>query len=108
MGKCLSHYEDVQLRYQYQILTAMLCCMNKNEFIIACMLLFVATVSCKKPFEDKPLEMLTIDYIFDPNDPSGDQASKWISYIYSRIQTGCSRLNSAPLETVSHDAVREA
>src|ERR1044072_5334975 len=108
MGCFLSHYEDVQLRYQYQILTAMLCCMNKNAFIIVCILLFVATVSCKKTFEDKPLEMLTIDYIFDVNDPSGDQASKWISYIYSRIQTGYSRLNSAPLESVSDDAVPSA
>lgn len=86
----------------------MLCCMNKNAFIIVCILLFVATVSCKKTFEDKPLEMLTIDYIFDVNDPSGDQASKWVSYIYSRIQTGYSRLNSAPLESVSDDAVPSA
>jgi hypothetical protein len=82
--------------------------MNKNAFLIVCILLFVATVACKKTFEDKPLEMLTIDYIFDPNDPSGDQASKWVTYIYSRIQTGYSRLNGAPLESVTDDAVPSA
>lgn len=74
-----------------------------NYFML--LLVVAAASSCKKTFEDKPLELITLDYIFDANDPSGDQASKWLSYIYSRIQTGYSRLNSVPLECASDDAV---
>ncbi|HWV68709.1 hypothetical protein, partial [Chitinophaga sp.] len=52
---------------------------------------FVAVIftvsSCKKAFEDKPLELLTIDYIFDESDPTGDQAYKWVTNIYGKIPT---------------------
>jgi hypothetical protein len=77
-------------------------------FLVSIVLVTAAASSCKKTFEDKPLELLTSDYIFDPNDPTGDQASKWVTYIYSRIQTGYSRYNSAPLESISDDAVPSA
>ena len=81
-------------------------CMKKNIYLLVSIILVTVTASsCKKEFEDKPLELLTIDYIFDANDPTGDQANKWVTYIYSRIQTGYSRYNGAPLETVSDDAV---
>lgn len=80
--------------------------------------------SCKKTFEDKPLELLTIDYIFDENDPTGDQAYKWVTNIYSKIPSGYNRmlggtswgLNSnsrsnislVPLECFTDDAVPSA
>ncbi|OQP57747.1 hypothetical protein A3860_08965 [Niastella vici] len=82
--------------------------MKKHFYLFGIILVTVAASSCKKTFEDKPLELLTIDYIFDANDPTGDQASKWLTYIYSRIQTGYSRYNSAPLESISDDAVPSA
>jgi hypothetical protein len=88
---------------------------------ILVLLLVLSAFSCKKTFEDRPLQLLTVDYIFDPNDPSGDQASKWLSFIYSRIPTGYTRIlgnNSysvstnaqftqpyVPLECVTDDAV---
>ncbi|MET3886699.1 hypothetical protein ABIE54_005588 [Chitinophagaceae bacterium OAS944] len=87
----------------------MLSSMKKyNYLLFSIILVTVAATSCKKAFEDKPLELLTNEYIFDPNDPTGDQASKWVTYIYSRIQTGYSRYNSAPLESISDDAVPTA
>ncbi|MEO6732705.1 MAG: RagB/SusD family nutrient uptake outer membrane protein [Ferruginibacter sp.] len=80
--------------------------------------------SCKKAFEDKPLEMLTKDYIFDPFDPTGDQASKWITNIYAKIPSGYNRMlggsswaiststrnniSLVPLECFSDDAVPSA
>src|SRR5688572_29737053 len=80
--------------------------MKRNIYLLVSIILVtVAASSCKKEFEDKPLELLTIDYIFDVNDPTGDQANRWVTYIYSRIQTGYARYNGAPLETVSDDAV---
>lgn len=65
-------------------------------------------ISCKKTFEETPLELMTIDYIFDPNDPTGNQASIWVTNIYAKLQTGYSRLYTVPLECVSDDAVPSA
>jgi len=80
--------------------------------------------SCKKTFEDKPLDLVTIDYIFDQSDPTGDQAYKWITNIYGKIPSGYNRMlgssswaiNSSPrtntslvpLECFSDDAVPSA
>lgn len=77
--------------------------------------------SCKKTFEDKPLELFTIDYIFDESDPTGAQAFWWVGNIYGKIPTGYNRMlgssswafnNSprtntslVPLECFSDDAV---
>lgn len=83
---------------------------------------FIFTISsCKKAFEDKPLELFTIDYIFDENDPTGSQAYWWVGNIYGKIPTGYNRMlgssswafNSSPrtntslvpLECFSDDAV---
>jgi hypothetical protein len=88
--------------------------------IFTVLLIIISTASCKKDFEEKPLELNTIDYIFDANDPTGALASGWLSYIYSRIPTGYVRISGnnsysvstalrgttlVPLECVSDDAV---
>jgi hypothetical protein len=91
------------------------------NYILAGLLVVVVASSCKKDFEEKPLDFNTVDYIFDANDPTGDLASKWLSYIYSRIPTGYGRTNGnggynpnlntyagVPLECVSDDAVPTA
>ena len=94
---------------------------------VSCLLLLLLSClsACKKSFEDKPLELNTIEYIFDANDPTGDFASKWLTYVYSRIPTGWSRIGGnnsyavstnalnvntswVPLEAVSDDAVPTA
>ncbi|MBS1566941.1 MAG: RagB/SusD family nutrient uptake outer membrane protein, partial [Bacteroidetes bacterium] len=81
----------------------------------------LAVSSCKKAFEDKPLTLLTIDFIFDKNDPTGDQAYKWVSNIYAKIPSGYNRMlggssfglstsaksniSMVPLECFSDDAI---
>jgi len=104
----------------------MYCCMKKNyswiSFVFAAIIFTVS--SCKKAFEDKPLELLTIDFIFDASDPTGDQAYKWITNIYGKIPSGYNRmlggsswglnggvktnLSLVPLECFSDDAVPSA
>lgn len=79
-----------------------------NNHIVALLLVIVVAASCKKAFEDRPLELNTVDYIFDANDVTGDMAGKWLSYIYSKIRTGYSRINGVPLATVTDDAVPSA
>lgn len=72
------------------------------------LLCVIIAAACKKNFEEKPLDFITEDYVWDANDPSGDVAGKWISFIYSRIPTGYARLNNVPLECASDDAVPSA
>jgi len=91
--------------------------------LILTAIIFIVS-SCKKAFEDKPLELVTIDYIFDKNDPTGNQAYLWVGNIYQKIPTGYNRmlggsswgLNNSPrtntslvpLECFSDDAVPSA
>lgn len=81
--------------------------------------------SCKKAFENKPLELSTIDYVFDQSDPTGAQANWWVTNMYLKIPTGYNRmlggaswglsgtprtnnLSVVPLECFSDDAVPSA
>ncbi|PZR24208.1 MAG: RagB/SusD family nutrient uptake outer membrane protein [Citrobacter freundii] len=103
----------------------MYCYMRKNYgwLCLAFITGILALSSCKKAFEDKPLNLLTIDFIFDQNDPTGDQAYKWVSNIYAKIPSGYNRMlggssfglsgsrtNTAlvPLECFSDDAIPSA
>jgi starch-binding outer membrane protein, SusD/RagB family len=88
--------------------------------IILTAILFTVS-SCKKAFEDKPLQLFTMDYIFDENDPTGAQASWWVTNMYLKIPSGYNRmlggsswglngsvktnLSLVPLECFSDDAV---
>jgi starch-binding outer membrane protein, SusD/RagB family len=80
--------------------------MKKHGNSIVVLLLFVmVAASCKKSFEDKPLNLISEDYIWDANDPSGTLATNYVAFIYSRISTGYSRLNGVPQECATDDAV---
>jgi hypothetical protein len=59
--------------------------------IILTAILFTVS-SCKKAFEDKPLQLFTMDYIFDENDPTGAQASWWVTNMYLKIPSGYNRM----------------
>ena len=74
-----------------------------NYYIVLLPLLIL--VSCKKTFEDHPLNFTTEDYIWDETDPTGTYAKNFIVKIYSQLPTGYSRLNGVPLECASDDAV---
>lgn len=69
------------------------------------LLMVIAATACKKSFEEKPLDFITEEYVWDENDPSGDLATKYVAFIYSRIPTGYVRLNGVLLECASDDAV---
>ena len=102
------------------------CCMKKNSPWLYFLLpvFFFTVTSCKKAFEDKPLQFLTLDYIFDKNDPTGDQANIWVGNLYQKIPTGYNRMlggsswglsssqrtnvGLVPLECFSDDAVPSA
>ena len=80
--------------------------MKKNIINVGILLiLLTVSSSCERSFEEKPLNLLTEDYIWDETDLSGFHAEIWVSKIYSWIPTGYSRLNGVPLECASDDAV---
>ncbi|MVT08791.1 RagB/SusD family nutrient uptake outer membrane protein [Chitinophaga tropicalis] len=71
----------------------------------ACLLLLVAVISCRKSFEDRPLNFVSEQYIWDETDVTGNFAQQWVHKIYSQLPTGWSRINGLPLECASDDAV---
>src|ERR1700712_5320477 len=77
----------------------------KKIFIYLTGLLCLATVSCKKSFEDQPLTNVTEDYIWDASDVTGTYASVFVNKIYSQLPTGWIRVNGVSLECASDDAV---
>jgi hypothetical protein len=79
--------------------------MNKIIKYTIVVLSLLPVMSCKKNFEDRPLNFVTAEYIWDVNDPTGNNAVNWVYKIYSRLPTGYTRLNGAFLECTSDDAV---
>jgi starch-binding outer membrane protein, SusD/RagB family len=103
----------------------MYCRMKKNYgwFSLILTAIIFTISSCKKTFEDKPLQLFTIDYIFDENDPTGEQANWWVGNMYGKIPSGYNRMlggsslglsgsqtniSLVPLECFSDDAVPSA
>lgn len=69
------------------------------------LLLSVWAVSCKKSFEDQPLNFVSDQYIWDETDATGNFATNWVVKIYSQLPTGWSRVNGTLVECASDDAV---
>lgn len=65
----------------------------------------ILAVSCKKNFEEQPLHFVTEDYIWDKGDLTADYASRYLTYIYSKLPQGYLRINGVPLEAASDDGV---
>jgi hypothetical protein len=79
--------------------------MNKIfNYSIALLFLLIA-FSCKKTFEDHPLDFVSEDYIWDQTDPTGTYAQNFLTRIYAQLPIGYNRLNGEYLECVSDDAV---
>src|SRR5690242_1703346 len=92
--------------------------------LILTAIIFTAS-SCKKAFEDKPLQLQTIDFTFDERDPTGEQANWWVTNMYLKIPSGYNRMlggaswglsgtprtnniSLVPLECFTDDAVPSA
>ncbi|WP_114789100.1 RagB/SusD family nutrient uptake outer membrane protein [Niabella yanshanensis] len=65
-------------------------------------------VSCAKNIEKIPLELNTIEYIFDKDDSLGVNAERFLSGIYNTVPKGFNRVASDLLDAASDDAISSA
>ena len=78
--------------------------MNKLLYII--FLVGITTIaSCTKDPEKIPLEGLTEDYVFDPNDKNGVLAEQFLNNIYSHLPDGFNRISGDFLASATDDAL---
>ncbi|MEP6512543.1 MAG: RagB/SusD family nutrient uptake outer membrane protein [Parafilimonas sp.] len=72
-------------------------------FLIAASGLVIS--SCKKYYEDVPVEQIGEQYVWDPLDSNGTNARLYLNQIYSLLPTGFNRLSSDFLCSASDDAI---
>ncbi|MCH5596479.1 RagB/SusD family nutrient uptake outer membrane protein [Niabella ginsengisoli] len=79
--------------------------MMKNIFYKSLIGSAVLICSCAKNIEKIPLELTTIDYIFDSADSLGVNAERYLSGIYNTLPKGYNRVGPDLLDAASDDAV---
>jgi hypothetical protein len=70
--------------------------------LLAVALLFGA---CVKNLEDKPLEQITQEYLWDPTDSLGTNAGYFLNNIYAQLPNGYNRIGGDFLDAATDDAV---
>lgn len=76
--------------------------------IIYVMALGLAVLACKKDYEAVPLENVTIEYVFDPNDSLGTNANRFLNSMYEAIfpaSVSLNRVGGNLLDAASDDAI---
>ncbi|MCF3108109.1 RagB/SusD family nutrient uptake outer membrane protein [Niabella sp. CC-SYL272] len=73
-----------------------------SKILTGCILVLC---SCAKNIEKVPLELNTIEYIFDKDDSLGVNAEKYLSGIYGSLPKGFNRVSSDLLDAASDDAI---
>jgi hypothetical protein len=61
--------------------------------------------SCKKYYENVPVEQVTPDYIWDTRDSAGVLANAYLTTIYTYLPLGFNRINTDFLDAASDDAI---
>ncbi len=75
--------------------------------LAACLLLITA-VSCRKTWEEVPLEQFTEEYVWDVEDSLGVKARGFLGGIYKFMPDGYNRLGNDLLDAGSDDAISSA
>jgi hypothetical protein len=68
----------------------------------------ILLAACTKNIEKIPLELNTIEYIFDKDDSLGVNAERFMSGIYNTVPRGYNRVNSDMLDAATDDAISSA
>ncbi|GAA4808649.1 RagB/SusD family nutrient uptake outer membrane protein [Olivibacter ginsenosidimutans] len=78
------------------------------RFSIVLMGMAIAMLSCKKDYEAEPLENVTIEYVFDPNDSLGTNALRFLNSMYADMfpkSVSRNRVDGNLLDAASDDAI---
>lgn len=67
--------------------------MNRKSIIIWLIpVLLVVSPSCKRTLEPEPLERFTPEYLWDPNDPTGQFARQYLDHVYTALPNAHNRI----------------
>ncbi|QEC42052.1 RagB/SusD family nutrient uptake outer membrane protein [Pseudobacter ginsenosidimutans] len=85
-------------------------CQDRKYTIIALAagLLLITAASCKKTWEDVPLEQFTEEYVWDVEDSLGVKARGFLGALYKFLPEGYNRLGNDLLDAGSDDAISSA
>ncbi|WP_345952846.1 RagB/SusD family nutrient uptake outer membrane protein [Mucilaginibacter sp. PAMB04168] len=75
----------------------------KNIYLILLAVLIIS--GCKKYQQDGPLENLTEDLVFDPQDKNGYYAEQYLNNLYSSLPNGFNRIGGDFLDAATDDAL---
>ncbi|GCB36574.1 RagB/SusD family nutrient uptake outer membrane protein [Bacteroides faecalis] len=80
--------------------------MIRNKFLaLLGASLLITITSCSDGYEPKPVEFVSLDFVFSPTDSLGTNAVKFLSNIYAGLQNGHNRVGGDYLDAASDDAV---
>lgn len=88
---------------------------TKLYYILVLMGLISTLASCKRTLETVPVETITKNFVFDPNDSAGINAGAFLSDVYTYIPNGYNRIGAGSdfstldlLDAGSDDAISSA
>lgn len=81
----------------------------RNRWVLPLItVLLVLGNACKKDYEAEPLENVTIEYVFDPNDSLGTNADRFLNAMYADMfpqSVSINRIGGNLLDAASDDAI---
>lgn len=77
---------------------------NKYLALVGAGLLFTA-VSCSDGYEPRPVEQVSLDFVFSKTDSLGRNAVGFLNNIYAGLQNGHNRVGNDYLDAASDDAI---
>ncbi len=79
--------------------------MNISRYSVILMLTTIVFFSACTKMEDRPLELITEEYLWDSKDSLGTNASYFLNDIYADLPRGFNRIGSNLLDAATDDAV---
>lgn len=73
--------------------------------LLAVLLLVNVLFSCKSDLETEPIELQTLDQIFNPKDSAGANAERFLIDIYTRLPRTLNRVGDDYLDAATDDAI---
>ncbi|WP_127132833.1 RagB/SusD family nutrient uptake outer membrane protein [Pseudoflavitalea rhizosphaerae] len=86
----------------------MVCQYRKYNIIALAACLLITAASCRKTWEDVPLEQFTEEYVWDVEDSLGVKARGFLGALYKFLPDGYNRLGNDLLDAGSDDAISSA
>ena len=78
---------------------------NIKAILMGGVLGLTSLASCTDGYEEEPVELYTLDYVFSTTDSVGKQARQYLNGMYRILKSGHNRIGSDYLDAASDDAI---